>query len=305
MPSGTTDVTAVKFGYYDKTKTQILTDSTESILDFAMKALSVSEVKGVVVANDSLKPVEGVKVTLMGYNQTYTILTAADGKFLFNNIYGDKDYVITYEHPKYYPLTDSISVPVNGLDLATVILDEIEQNAFNVIASWNNNMVDINWQAPYSGSEALVDPTMGTEHPYYWYNEPDEDVMLGNLFKVSKPGTVTSIEFQPMVVEGAVSGELYLRFYDKNRTEFMKPVSFMIPDTSTEWLNIPVPNFSYNDEFYVMVHWNKVHEQTAALNQHILGEDVAWVVDKTHGWILLSDLVGGQYKGAFSIRANV
>lgn len=306
MPYGTIDILAEFYGYYDKSDSGTLVAATETVVDFTLKELVPVDITGKLVGDDFELPIEGVDVYMTGYEAEYFATTDADGIFLIDEAYGDKDYEIAFSHPQYESQTLTISPTSEGLDMGAIIMNEIEAPAFNIIAELNaEGVVDLSWQTPYTGKEALVDPTLGVEFGSYWYNEPDENVQLGNLFKVKKPGTVTSLELSNFAWQGASSAELYLRFYNKDREEILKPVSFMMPDSTVDWFNVEVPNFTYTEDFYVMIHWNRIHQQTSAIMSHLHDDNVAYLIDGGGNWMLLTDVVGPTHSGAFSLRANV
>lgn len=306
MPYGDIDITTELHGYFNQTKTSTFTSNTETVVDFVMEELPAVQVTGNVIANDSLKPLASVEVYMTGYDMEFFDVTDAEGNFVFDDVLGDKKYEITYSHPQFISQTITVSVLYENFDVGTVTLDEIETSAFNVIAEVNDaGNVNLNWQTPYSGIEGMVDPTLGVDFGPIWWNEPNEDVQLGNLFKVNKPGTVTDIQISTLHWEGAVSAELQLRFYSKDQIEIGNPVPFTLPDSTTVWMNIPVPDFTYTDDFYVMVHWDRIPYSTQALRGHLLPENVSWIIDGNGKWNELTDFVGEAKSGAISIRAKV
>lgn len=306
MPVGDVDVRVSAYGYYSDTATGTFTSGNQTRIDFNLQKLPPVKISGKVLGNDLQQSLTNVSVTVMGYGLEMSGLTDENGDFSITNLYADKTYRVTFEHPRYETFIDTVFIPIEGIDVGNVVLDEVETPAFNFIAKVNDDeSVALSWQAPYSGVDHFLDPTLGFPCGAYWYNEPDEDVQLGNLFRVEEPGTVTAIEFTNYAWPGAVSGELYLRFYNKEREEIMEPVPFIMPDTAVDWAVVEVPNFTYTDDFYVMIHWDRVHEQTAAIMSHQHDDNVAYLIDQDGNWMLLSDVVGSQYGGAFSIKAKV
>ncbi len=306
MPYGDVNVMAEFYGYYNDTITGTFTAANETVVNFTIKALPTVEVTGNIIANDSLKPIAGVEVYMTGYNMEFYEVTDAEGNFTITGVFAAHDYDLTFTHIKYAEHTKSITVPVEGLNIGTITLDELEVPAFNILANiTETGLVDVEWQTPHTGVKGMVDPTLGTGFGSFWYNEPDEDVQLGNLFRVTKPGTVTSLELSNYAWASAQAGELYLRFYNKDREEILKPIAFTMPDSTVDWMEIPVPNFTYTEDFYVMVHWNKIHQQTSAIMSHKHDDNVAYLIDGSGSWMLLTDLVGMTHSGAFSLRANV
>ncbi len=309
MPYGDVDITAKLFGFYDQTKTGILTAATQTVVDFKLESLSSESITGIVVGNDLLQPVSGVEITLKGYDLDYYTVTGADGTFTFEEVFAAKDYELTFVHSKYVTIIDTVYVPVGGLVMDSVVMDELETPTYNIFATLaETNVVNLSWQTPYTGTEGINDPTLGITDDYWWiYNSPDEDVQIGNLFRVSKPGTVTSIEISNWAWPGSQPSELFLRFYNKDQQEFMKPVSFMMPDSTVDWMQIDVPDFSYTEEFYVMIHWNKVHQSTPAIIGRPHDDNVGYLIDASGKWILLAEhpQLGAGYGGAVSLRANV
>ncbi len=175
---------------------------------------------------------------------------------------------------------------------------------FNVVATMvDTGVVNITWQAPLSGIDGLLDPTQGSDFSSFLYNEPNENIQLGNLFIINKSGTVTAIEISTFYWEGAQSSELSLRFYNKDRVEIMEPIPFTIPDSAINWLRIEVPNFTYVDDFYVMIHWDNTPIQTTAVRFHEIEDNVAYLIENGK-WMQISDLLP-TYIGAISLRATI
>lgn len=308
MPYGDAAITTSLFGFYDQTKTGTLSAATQTVVDFKLESLSSESITGIVVGNDLLQPVSGVEITLKGYDLDYYTVTGADGTFTFGEVFAAKEYQLTFVHPKYVSFIDTVYVPIGGLVMDSVVIDELETPAYNVFATINeSNAVNLTWQTPYTGTVGMIDPTLGITDNYWWiYNSPDEDVQIGNLFRVSKPGTVTSIEFSNWAWEGSLPSELFLRFYNKDQQEIMNPVSFMMLDSTVDWMQVDVPDFSYTEDFYVMIHWNKVHQSTPAIIGRFHDDNVGYLIDENGKWILLAGhpQLGVGYGGAVSLRAN-
>jgi hypothetical protein len=169
MPYGDIDITAEYYGYYNQTKIGTFTVTNETVVDFTMVTLPTVNVTGVVIANDSLKPIAGVDVLMTGYDKEFHDVTDADGKFTLLGVYGDHDYFISFKHPKFIEDTMTISVPFENYNIGTITLDDIEAPAFNIIANVNDdNSVTVNWNNPYKGVEAKFDPTLGSDFGNYW-----------------------------------------------------------------------------------------------------------------------------------------
>ncbi len=307
MPITTLDITASFYGYFDSTKVAAITAGNEIIVDFKLIELPEVIVTGTVLANDSLKPVSGVEITLTGYEQEVIVSSGADGKFTIPGVLGDKEYDISFGHFMYDTVFVTEFVSIYGLDLGDVVLDEIEQAGFNVIAKSSGDDMEITWQAPYSGIEDQLKPMGDAEIDLYLYNEPDEDVQLGNLFRVENPGTVTSVDIHVFGGDWAEDGDLTFKIYNKERELVVESNPFTMP-REYGWFTFDVPDFTYTDEFYIMLHWNKLHQQTSGLSFHGMPDDnVAYIIQGNGDFYLIPDLYPTlpQYSGAHSIIANV
>lgn len=181
-----------------------------------------------------------------------------------------------------------------------------EEPPFNIIAEITEiGTVNVTWQSPLTGVEGLLDPTLGTDYSCHFFSEPNENFHLGNLFKVEDTATVAAIEISSFGWDMAQVGELFLKFYNKDRVEIMQPVSFLLPDSTVEWFSIDVPDFTYVDDFYVMIHWNELPNQTAAIMYHNIEENVAYLINEEGEWLELTDLLGTDSSGAFSLRVTI
>jgi len=307
MPIGDNAVTAISYGYFDNTKTAAFTSATETVVDFNMEALPNVSVSGTVLSNDYNTPVEGAEVKLEGYKE-YSAVTNAQGVFTFNDVYVAQEYVITIAHQKMHPYTDNVKVPIENLDLGEIVLDEIEQSAFNMVAERNaENFMNIQWKAPHSGKERMLSSCDMTSlsSDNYTANSPDEDVQIGNLFRVNKPGTVTSFTFKVIGSNYLVeNGAVNIKVYNKERQLVLESESFEMPNRP-HMMTVDIPDFTYTEDFYAMIHWDRLHSTTPFIGYDNTEDNVAYVIFNNSGeFQLLTDVASFQ-SGALRMGANI
>ena len=74
-------------------------------------------------SDDQAVGIENCNVTLTGY-ENYTIVTDANGDFIFPNVYVNNDYTLNIYHPDYSLYSDEIIIQNYNLDLGVIVIDE-------------------------------------------------------------------------------------------------------------------------------------------------------------------------------------
>ena len=301
LPYETYDITASYLGYADSTQTIVL-DTQNETLDFQLEPLPQVSLFGEVYGSNAPDiPLEGVLVTIVGY-QTYSTYTNADGGFLFDNVYGNNDYTITFNYYGYHDHTDTATLENIDVDFGIVILNEEFISAYNVSAIPGTDQVQIEWFDPITSKKTKLQND--TDIDFYSYtNEPYEDVWLGNLFEVEKMITVTSVEVRWDIYELA-HDFVTIDILDYQGNVLVSSQPFLTHNDST--MTIDVPNISIDGDFYAMVHWKDNELSTDALTIDYSDDvpNTAYIKYPGETPILLTDFIGGD-NGSFFVRANI
>ncbi len=301
LPYETYDITASYLGYGDSTQTIVL-DTQNETLDFQLEPLPQVSLFGEVYGSNAPDvPLEGVLVTIDGY-QTYSTYTNADGEFVFDDVYGANDYTITFNYYGYHDYTDSVTLENIDVDFGIVILDEEFISAYNVSAIPGTDQVQISWFDPITSQKIKLQND--TDVNWYSYmNEPYEEVWLGNLFDNENQITVTSVEVTWDIYEQA-HDFVTIDIMDSQGNVLVSSQPFLTYNDSI--MTIDVPNISIEGDFYAMVHWKDNPESTDPLTIDY-SEDVpntAYIKYPGETPILLLDFLGGPGNGSFFVRVN-
>jgi hypothetical protein len=300
LPYETYEITASYLGYNDATQTVIINEPNETA-DFYLEPLPQVLVFGEVYGSNAPGvPLEGVLVTIDGYDFLSTY-TNSDGEFLFENVYGNHEYIITFHLYGYHDYIETLNLEDQDLDLGTIILDEEFISAYNVMATGGSNHSLIEWMDPKTSNKVKLQNDTDIES-FSFTNEPFENVWLGNLFENDDHITVTSVEILWDIYENA-HDFVTIDILDNEGNVLVSSQPFRTYHDSL--MTIDVPNLSIEGDFYAMVHWQDNPISTDALEIDI-SEDVpntAYIMYPGEEPILLSDFLGSP-NGSFFVRVN-
>jgi len=301
IPYETYDVTVEYVGYYDNTQTVNL-NAPDVTADFYMELVPLVSLYGEVFRSNAPDvPLEGVLVTIDGYDFMSTY-TDEDGAFVFEEIYGNNDYAITFELYGYHTLADSVVIEDQNVDYGIVFLEEELISAYNVRAIGGADQAMIEWQNPATSQRTkLQNDTDGVSNSYT--NEPYEEVWLGNRFENSDLITITSIEVLWDIYE-TVHDFVTIDIIDNQGNVMVSSQAFLTHNDSL--MTIDVPNLSIESDFYAMVHWQDNPESTDPLTIDWT-EDVpntAYIMYPGEEPVLLSDFLGSPNASWF-VRVNI
>ncbi|MFK5855989.1 MAG: carboxypeptidase-like regulatory domain-containing protein, partial [Bacteroidota bacterium] len=300
LPYETYEITASYLGYVDLTQTIDLNTPNET-LDFYLEPLPQVLVFGEVVGSNAPDvPLEGVLVTLTGY-QNYEATTDADGEFLIENVYGDSDYTIAFTYYGYNDYSDTITIEDSDLDYGIVLLNEDFISAYNVSTIPGTDQASISWFDPVTSKKTKLqnDNNIPTQS---YTNEPYENVWLGNLFENEKIITVTSVEVYWDIYE-LDHDFLTIDIMDNDGNVLVSSQPFVTHNDSL--MTIDVPNISIEGDFYAMIHWRDNASNTDALTiDYEEGvPNTAYIKYPGETPILLNEFIGGP-DGSFFVRVN-
>ncbi len=298
---GQQSVSADIFEYEENTQPITIVSGFYNNLDFNMVRKPLITLSGTVVGSDDPAHFLGdAQVEITGYFPNFTS-TNQDGEFAMPGVYGNETYVLTVSKPGFETYVDN-NVVVNGTDLniGTVVLNELQTIPFYVHGTEAADHVNVSWNAPNSGIDSKLDYYVNINNGYA--NDVNEEVWMGNLYHPISRGTITSVDLHFAAYPAPGSNELVsLDILDKTGRTLVTSDPFITPLDA--WINVDVPNIAYDDDFYVMVHWQNNPNTT-----HFLGieEETAkdWAYIKYPGAdpSLLSEVTGNT--GIFDIVVN-
>ncbi len=310
-------LTATYFGYSDNTDTVEVTEGFQSALDFDMVLKPEVDVIGTVVRSDDNTGVEGLDVVLTGY-ENYTVQTDVNGDFTLADIYANETYTVTIEMFKFETHVDANVVVTEDADtdLGTIVMQEIFAPSFSVQSAAADAGLDVMWNKPFSG----IDSELMIYDDLYWTNsycaDPNEEVMLGNLFNVGGEGSITEISIWAVDNSNITDMELTLKVFNIME-ELVVEVPFMMSGGNinedgyeTGEIVIDIPDVAYSEAFYVMVQWPGTQTTQTDWLMFDKGWSEAWAPNVAYvgypnqAFELMSDLFPGV-EGMFVIVPRV
>lgn len=300
IPNSSYSITASLLGYEDQTQ-EIELDLPAETLDFSLEALPQIIINGFVFGSNAPEmPLENVYINLHGYENQETY-TDQDGAFMFENVYGNHEYSISFTLEGYEVLTMTFNAEDENIDLGDILLTEKMISAFNVWAVAGVGQAWIEWLAPESATEIKIQNDNNV-YSYSLTNEPNEEVLLGNLFENNDLITITSVELEWDIYE--LSHDLVLiDILDSEGNTMVSSLPFLTHNDSL--MTIDIPNISIDEDFFVMVHWKNNEETTDALVLDYSEGTIntAYIKYPGESPVLVSDFIGSP-PGSFFVRVN-
>ncbi len=145
----TVSVNVSKFGYYNQIDSGILLESGETYeQDYYMVPRPRVTVSGIVTANDAPAGLEGALVKLLGI-ENKQMVTGAGGAFSFTDVIGHADtgenYTLTISKENYESYSAPVAVWDSPVNLGTISINEIAWPAYDLVAAFQGNNVQLNW----------------------------------------------------------------------------------------------------------------------------------------------------------------
>jgi len=287
IPPGDYQLKASKLGYYDATSPLVTVEMGENttVPDMVISFIPVFTVSGKVTGNDAPEGLEGVEITLTGYNN-YSTTTNSTGDFTITNVYDDITYDVEMFLPGY--TIHKGEVTINGADeTINVTLIEILYPPVTVIAteSGDKSSVSVTWSeagSTFSTTYQFDDGSAELQRNF----TTGYDGYLGGKFPVNEIGFLTSVDIWSLYnAAGGANRFMTIEIFDEDRKSIgvSAPFSFNSP---TGWRNIPLDNIPYSGTFYAMLHWPI--EGTS--NTNYLGLDTNGAYSNSElGWALVGD----------------
>ncbi len=303
VPAGSYNTIASKFGYVDNAKTLAVTSSQNTILNYELAVLGTATVTGIIEGND--QPgigIEGAEISLTGYSD-YTTTSGASGEFTLPGVYLSSNYVLTITAEGYEVYSENMDINEN-LNLGTITLTEAMSIAGIVKATENaNDQMEITWNAPTTSAFDVIAYDDGMNSDGY-AGETTEQVWLGNFFPFTEPATVLSfdVKFVRYGISEAFTSKLAIfsgqgdLIYESEN--FQSSINGMV--------NVDVPNFTMEGNYYVMLFYDYAMSQSDYLAFDSLSATTPnYATYYYEGGVFdkLSNITG--VSGSFIIHANV
>ncbi|MDD3049889.1 MAG: carboxypeptidase regulatory-like domain-containing protein [Candidatus Cloacimonetes bacterium] len=159
--TGTYNLTASKFGYYDETIQNITLSEGETIIvDFDLLPLENVTVVGNIQESDTGNNAVGATVNLTGYENYMDNITDENGNFSIDNVYSGHTYTLTIIYEGYEVTSVQAYVgSENPTDLGTVLVQEITNPPYGVVATQDENetVASLIWHSPSNVIESFFD----------------------------------------------------------------------------------------------------------------------------------------------------
>lgn len=300
LPYATYDVTASFIGYNDIIQSITIEEPNE-ILDFYLSPFPQVSLSGEVYgSNNTDIPLEGVTVTLDGYENVSTVSNAL-GAFLFEDLSGNNEYTINLSLYGYQDYVDTVTLEDLDMDLGIIILDEDFISAYNTKVTAGADQAIVIWQDPATGFKGKLQND-NDENWYSFTNEPYEEVWLGNEFENSELITITSVELLWDIYENA-HDFVTVDIVDSEGNVLVSSQPFQTHHDSL--MTIDVPNISIEGDFYAMVHWRDNPISTDALTIDFSEgvTNTACIMYPGEQPVLMSDFIGNP-DASWLVRVN-
>jgi hypothetical protein len=154
------------YGYLNQTVTVNLEEDETEILNITMQAMPRVSVSGTILASDTGAGIAGATITLLGY-QDYQDISAADGSFMFPQVYGDFSYSYSITHPQYTSLVGSIQIGQTAYSFGAMQMNELAFAPYGLLAelSPSQNAVNLSWQSPNQDAIGIVESFEAAQFP--------------------------------------------------------------------------------------------------------------------------------------------
>lgn len=148
VPDGQYTLNIVKEGFADYSVSVEVSGGKSVVRNVEISSLNVYSVSGRVQSADG-KPLSEVLVTLRGQNTEFTVMTSEDGSFEWAEIpTAVQDYTLTVSKEWYKPVSQSVSVKDQQVDLGVISLDYLiyAPASVSVQSAETENQVEVSWQ---------------------------------------------------------------------------------------------------------------------------------------------------------------
>jgi len=304
LPYGNYSITASFAGFQDEIiEVDLITDNQTQ--DFYLDLLNEVEVIGTVYGSNAMStPLQLVDVSIIqNENIIETVITSANGEFIFPIVFGGSDYEVSVSMYGYIEQIISISPEDTNIDLGDIILEEEFISPFDVSVT-SDSEPTVNWKSPKLSSKVKLQEDLGVIS-FSYTNSPDENVWLGNIFEIDEITTLNSVEIQTDVFPLATD-TVTIDIIDLASNEVIATSdAFLIQEDSLQ--TISVPNIVVSEDIAAMVHWRSNAESTNALAIDFSDPSItnaAVIRYPGQPITLFSEFTGAESNSAFLVRIN-
>ena len=251
---------ASKIGYFTATSTTVtVEENTNTIVpDIIIAPMDFYTVSGKITGNDAPEGLEGVVITLEGYNN-YSVITDDTGNYTISKVYDDFTYNVTAIKEGYFKWTGTISINGNNVTF-NFMMSEILIIPGNITAEMVDSNIELDWTEPGIKQYIYDDGTMETAYR----GNVGFDVWLGGIYDVEESGYITGVYvFGWDAHEDAGEQLVTVDIFDEDRNYVGTSEPFLMVDMG--WAYATVPNLPFDGTFYAMFHWNKYPDRTMYL----------------------------------------
>ena len=305
---GTYQFRASMHEYNDKYVTETVIVDQNAEIDFEMTLLGTYSLSGKITGNDAPEGLEGVRVSLSGYD-SFETFSNKDGEYLIEGIYGGHEYNTEVTLLGYKTFRSTVEIEDEDVELDFELIER-PNPPVDVTAEIYGNDIVVSWESPgtYEGTSYIYDDgswETGTNI------NASMNQSLGSRFIVGEDGIITSVDIYAVDYgsAGSASRRVKVDIYNKDRELLGSSDSFSLPINGEEyWINVPLNNIFYSEEFYAMVQWPLHSATTAYLAADTNGPNAHndmdyWLNHATNHWEILHHFNGGDPR-IYMIRVN-
>ncbi|MFA7543269.1 MAG: carboxypeptidase regulatory-like domain-containing protein [Candidatus Cloacimonadaceae bacterium] len=155
-----------KHGYFDWEQVLQLQEDDELSLEITLQSLPQVMVSGMIIASDTLAPIAGVNISLQGY-EDYHVQSAADGRFVFPQVFAQHSYQYKFSHPGYSNITGILELQDQNYSFGSLQMDELAFAPYNLQAaiSADPRGVALSWHTPNPNAIGIQESFENAQFP--------------------------------------------------------------------------------------------------------------------------------------------
>ncbi|MCL2168092.1 MAG: carboxypeptidase regulatory-like domain-containing protein, partial [Lentimicrobiaceae bacterium] len=231
------------------------------------------------VTNYTQDPLANVQIILDGYDKYGPVYTDETGFYSISGVFVNETYNIFAHRAAYQQYTNQVEVETTNLTFdfqlydyphkpENLVTDDVIDNP-NVVITYEQRNTDL---------DAFYVLDDGSAESGYTQDIAVAMHYRGNRYEVNEEGEIFSVDIYGVANPNADETQTaYVIFYNENRTYIGGSAPFIIP--ADGWINVPLNNIPYSDEFYAMVQW-----YTDGVETNLLGYDTNGPNAKGNGY---------------------
>ncbi|MCL2168249.1 MAG: carboxypeptidase regulatory-like domain-containing protein, partial [Lentimicrobiaceae bacterium] len=252
LPSGSYNIEYSYLGHFNSIFPVTITANSTVTQNATLQKLPPITVSGT-VTDYSSNPIENVEIILTGVQYCGPVYTDETGFYSIPNVIGNATYDITARSGYHQTYTNQIMVGTTNLTFDFQIHD-YQRPPVNIETDGDidDPNVVITWEAPDNYFQAWYILDDGTAESGYAGTSLN---WSGNRYLVNETGQISSVDIYG--VANSTADETYkatVQIYNAARTLVATSAQFLIP--ADAWINVPLNNVTYTNDFYVMVNFS-------------------------------------------------